>query len=343
MQVGAARFGVIVEDVHDTEEIVVKPLASMLRGGPMLSGAANLGDGSVVVILDPNGLSAAVGRAHDTAQAEADTTATNGSSTDDGQSLILFRAGSKTLKAAPLKLVTRLEEVDATAIERADGRSVFQYRGALTPVVHAAGDDAFKAKGKQPILIFTRKDKAFGLAVDEIVDIVHERLTLDLATDRPGLVGAAVMRGRATELVDIDYFLSMLGAEWGDRRGATDAGRGRVLLVDRSDFTRNLLGPLLRAAGYATAEVKSFDQAWRLNEAGERFDVILADVDADPNAAEAFALRVADDARWSDAKRLALTETQSRVAHFANSVGKMDRAGLLAALDYVLSRKEEAA
>jgi two-component system, chemotaxis family, sensor kinase CheA len=344
MQVGAARFGVIVDEVHDTEEIVVKPLATLLRGGAMLSGATILGDGSVVVILDPNGLSGAVGRHHDKAESGADVIAAGDVTSEDGQSLILFRAGSETLKAVPLKLVTRLEEVDVASIERADGRAVFQYRGALTPVVHAAGDFAYKNEGKQPILIFTRDQRAFGVAVDEIVDIVHERLVLDLATDRAGVVGAAIMRGRATELVDIGYFLSMLGSEWTDRRGAGVAAKGRVLLVDRSDFTLNLLGPLLRAAGYATSEAKTFDQAWRLNEAGEHFDVILADIDSDPRGAEAFAEKAASDARWSETERLALTERRTgQIANFSDHVGKMDRAGLLAALDYVLRRKGDAA
>jgi two-component system chemotaxis sensor kinase CheA len=343
MQVGAARFGVIVDDVHDTEEIVVKPLASLLRGGAMLSGATILGDGSVVVILDPNALAGAIGGQHEKAAQAEEMIGQAGASSETGQSLILFRAGSETLKAVPLKLVTRLEEVEVAQIERADGRALFQYRGALTPIVHAAGDFAFKADGKQPILIFTRNERAFGVAVDEIVDIVHEKLALDLATDRPGVVGAAIVRGRATELVDIGYFLSMLGSEWADRRGRQPEAKGRVLLVDGSEFTLNLLGPLLRAAGYATSEARSFDQAWRLNEAGENFDVIIADVDSDPNAAEAFAAKAADDQRWREANCLALSETGSRVAHFADHIGKMDRAGLLAALDYVLRRKGDAA
>lgn len=343
MQVGAARFGVIVDDVHDTEEIVVKPLASLLRGGAMLSGATILGDGSVVVILDPNALAGAVGSQHDKLDEDDEHVGLAGATSDTGQSLILFRAGSETLKAVPLKLVTRLEEVETSQIERADGRALFQYRGALTPIVHAAGDFAFKSEGKQPILIFTRNERAFGIAVDEIVDIVHEKLALDLATDRPGVVGAAIVRGRATELVDIGYFLSMLGSEWADRRGQQSSAKGRVLLVDGSDFTLNLLGPLLRAAGYVTSEARSFEQAWSLNEAGEQFDVILADIDEDPKAAEAFAIKASDDQRWKQADCLALSESGSRVAHFADHVGKMDRAGLLAALDYVLRRKGDAA
>ncbi len=342
MQIGATRFGVVVDDVHDTEEIVVKPLASLLRGAPMLSGATILGDGSVVLILDPNALSSVFGRAHEEALAGANALASRGTQ-DNSKSLILFRAGQGAVKGVPLTLVTRLEQTPVAALERANGQVLMQYRGALMPVTHMAGDYAFKTEGSQPILVFTGEHGPVGVAVDEIVDIVHEPVSIDLAADRPGVLGAAILRGEATEIVDVGHYLDMLRQEWTDHRGKRPGAKGRILLVEQNDFTRQLLTPLLEAAGYEAVEAGAFADALRLKDAGETFDAILADVDADPAGADSFAEQLNDTPAWRDAARLALTGHSSPSSPFADAVRKNDRAGLLAALEYAIQSKERAA
>lgn len=342
MQIGATRFGVVVDDVHDTEEIVVKPLASLLRGAPMLSGATILGDGSVVLILDPNALSGVFGRAHEEALAEANAAAAH-MGQDTRKSLILFRAGDGAVKGVPLTLVTRLEQIAVRQMERADGRVLMQYRGALMPVVHMAGDYNFKTEGSQAVLVFTGDHGPIGVAVDEIVDIVRENVSIDLAADRPGILGAAIIRGQATEIVDVGHYLDMLRHEWNDKRGHAPGAKGRILLVEQNSFTRQLLTPLLEAAGYEAVEAGAFEDALRMKDAGEVFDAILADVDADPAGADAFAERLEDDPAWKNAARLALTGQTSPAAQFADAVRKSDRAGLLAALEYAIQSKERAA
>lgn len=341
MQVGAQQFGVIVDEVCDTEEIVVKPLATLLRGVPMLSGATILGDGSVVVILDPNGLAAAVGPVHEEARANDKPDDIEAADGGEEQGLILFRAGSNTLKAVPLKLITRLEEVPADAIERADGRVVLQYRGALMPVIHAAGDHCFRQEGKQPILVFTRDQRAIGLAVDEIVDIVHERVTIDLATDNYGVIGAAIIRGRATEIVDIGYHLNAATQEWRDRRG--EKPKGRVLLIEHSEFARNMLAPLIEAAGYNVQSVADFEQGWNLRDKGMAFDAILADIETDPSAAARFGERLSRDENWGEIARLGLCDSTTSDPHFNECVPKSDRASLIAALEFAVNQKGRAA
>ncbi len=341
MQVGAARFGLVVDDVHDTEEIVVKPLASLLRGTPALSGATILGDGAVVVILDPNGLAATLGAARVEAAKAAHAPALLAQTGAEEKSLVLFLAGDGE-KAAPMELVTRLEDVPCEKIERADGRAVLQYRGALMTILHPNGLHALAREGSQPLLVFAQDDFAFGLAVDRIVDVVRERVTFDLTADRPGLLGVSVIRGKATEVIDVSYYLAQAQAEWGDRR-ARRAVKGRLLLVDQSAFARNMLSPLLTAAGYQIEAVASVEDAWALNKRGDAFDAIMTDLDSDRQSAADFARRLSQDPLWGEAARVAFSGEAREAENFAEVVRKSDRAGLLAALDYALKTRRNAA
>lgn len=340
MQVGANRFGLIVEHVLDTEEIVVKPLASLLRGIRLYSGATILGDGSVVMILDPNGLAEALGAHSERDESQHEQAATV-QQTDETR-LIVFRGGPNDLKAAPLNLITRLEEIEIERIERADGRAMVQFRGFLMPIMHIGGDYAFKTSGRQPVLVFMQKGRSFGLAVDQIVDIVQERISLELVADRPGVIGAAIVKGAATEVVDVGYYLSQMLGEW--RSGVERNTKGAVLLVDSNVFCRSLLTPLLQAAGYSVSHAASPQDARQLVLNGSTFDVVLTDVDADMQTATEFGEELTQDPVWGAAKALAISdESGAPIGSFLERLNKMDRNGLLSAVDYALRQKEMAA
>src|SRR6202034_273204 len=137
-------------------EIVIKPMSSKLRNIPVFSGTTILGDGSVIMILDPNGVSQALGRAAQAAQAEAIEVKENEEvAKEDKVSLLVFRAGSPQPKAVPLSLVTRLEEIDCRRIEISDGRHLVQYRDQLMPLLRIDAASSLKQEGAQPILVFS--------------------------------------------------------------------------------------------------------------------------------------------------------------------------------------------
>src|SRR3546814_14380245 len=116
-------MGIVVDRVFDTEEIVVKPVAPILRNIQLFSGNTILGDGSVVMILDPNGIAAATGEISVAEDAEADAKGSHAASSIDSIAMLIFRAVDKTHKAVPLALVARIEEIDplgkASCSERA--------------------------------------------------------------------------------------------------------------------------------------------------------------------------------------------------------------------------------
>jgi two-component system chemotaxis sensor kinase CheA len=174
LDAGGRNVGVIVDNVLDTEEIVVKPLSESLRNVAAYSGATILGDGSVIMILDPNGLAGEIVSAMDDEDVSEGVAAAVSEMQQQVQRLLLVRAGGEEPKAVPLALVTRLEEFDPTTIENTNGRQVVQYRGRLMPLVPLGHEISCAEGQRQPVMVFAEDHTAIGLAVDRIVDVVEE-------------------------------------------------------------------------------------------------------------------------------------------------------------------------
>jgi two-component system chemotaxis sensor kinase CheA len=257
------------------------------------------------------------------------------------ESLLLFRAGSPQPKAVPLSLVTRLEMVDAAKIEMSGGRALLQYRGQLMPLVPAADTVAIKTAGRQPLLVFAGGGRSMALVVDEIVDIVQAHLEIEPAGARPGVVGTAVVKEQATEIVDLAHFLPLAFEDWlgWKERPESRATRHHVLLVDDAALFRNMLAPVLRTAGYAVTPAGSAQEALDLLRGGQSFDVIITDMDmpdmdgfelagavhAHPGAAEMPIIGLATVVSVEAIER-------GRRVGVNDFVAKFDRQGLIAAL-----------
>jgi len=214
MKVGSHRFGVIVEEVIDTEEIVVKPLASVLRNISVFSGATLLGDGSVVLIIEPNGLSQRAGEMPQAARRAIDAAATSDEDAKiERKTMLLVRVGSGALKAVELGQITRLEHVPVAELQHLGSRAALQYRGKLMPVLCVDDDQRLKTEGVQPMLVVAGMLYTMGLAVDRIVDVVETPVTIELSPTKTGIIGTALINGRATEIIDLDHFMIMALAE----------------------------------------------------------------------------------------------------------------------------------
>jgi two-component system, chemotaxis family, sensor kinase CheA len=339
-QVGSQTFGIVVDGVFHTEEIVVKPMSTKLRHIEMFSGNTILGDGAVIMIIDPNGIAKALGTSVEASHEIADENAAmRAGAAEQLTSLLVFRAGSAQPKAVPLGLVTRLEEIAADKLELSNGRHMVQYRDQLMPLVQMNGVSV-ATSGVQPILVFADDGRSMGLVVDEIIDIVEERLHIEVAGSGEGILGSAVIRGQATEVIDVGHFLPMAFADWFSRKEMRpSAGAQSVLLVDDSAFFRNMLAPVLKAAGYRVRVAPNAQEGLEALRSGQAFDVVLTDIEMpDMNGFE-FAETIRADQHLSAMPIIALSSMVSpaaiergRLAGFHDYVAKFDRPGLIAAL-----------
>ena len=339
-QVGSQTFGIVVDGVFHTEEIVVKPMSTKLRHIDMFSGNTILGDGAVIMIIDPNGIAKALGASGSSAHEMADeASAAHAIGGEQLTSLLVFRAGSSQPKAVPLGLVTRLEEIATDKIELSNGRYMVQYREQLMPLVQMNGVTV-QTTGSQPILVFADDGRSMGLVVDEIIDIVEERLHIEVAGQQDGILGSAVIKGQATEVIDVGHFLPMAFADWFSRKEMRASSTAQsVLLVDDSAFFRNMLAPVLKAAGYKVRVAVNAQEGLAALRSSHTFDVVLTDIEMpDMNGFE-FAEVIRADHNLSTMPIIALSSLVSpaaiergRQAGFHDYVAKFDRPGLIAAL-----------
>ncbi|MEH2550832.1 two-component system chemotaxis sensor kinase CheA [Bradyrhizobium sp. AZCC 2262] len=350
-QVGSQTFGIVVDGVFHTEEIVVKPMSTKLRHIDMFSGNTILGDGAVIMIIDPNGIAKALGASGSSAHEMADeASAAHAIGGEQLTSLLVFRAGSSQPKAVPLGLVTRLEEIATDKIELSNGRYMVQYREQLMPLVQMTGVTV-QTQGSQPILVFADDGRSMGLVVDEIIDIVEERLHIEVAGQQDGILGSAVIKGQATEVIDVGHFLPMAFADWFSRKEMRASSTAQsVLLVDDSAFFRNMLAPVLKAAGYKVRVAVNAQEGLAALRSSHTFDVVLTDIEMpDMNGFE-FAETIRADHNLSTMPIIALSSLVSpaaiergRQAGFHDYVAKFDRPGLIAALKEQTAETRKAA
>jgi two-component system chemotaxis sensor kinase CheA len=226
-----------------------------------------------------------------------------------------------------------------------------QYRDQLMPLVQMEGV-AVQTIGSQPILVFADETRAMGLVVDEIIDIVEERLNIEVSGVKvDGILGSAVIKGQATEVIDVGHFLPMAFADWFIRKEMKPSLLSQsVLLVDDSAFFRNMLAPVLKAAGYKVRVAVNAQEGLAALRSNQSFDVVLTDIEMpDMNGFE-FAEVIRADHNLSAMPIIALSSLVSpaaiergRQAGFHDYVAKFDRPGLIAALKEQTAETRQAA
>ena len=237
LQADGRQFGLVVEEINDTEEIVVKPLGKQLKGLSCFAGATIMGDGTVALILDILGLAqrasltaasrtrAAKGSGEEAAmhdaERESSAPADQIKASQGPQAWLLVRVGERGRFAVPLSVVSRLEEFDPQSLELSGSRPVVQYRGQIMPLVRVADalrlspqiagvgkKQEIEQRGPMQVVVHSAGGQSVGLVVDEILDIVDQRVTIDRRAQDPLLIGSAILQQHVTDLLNVPELMA---------------------------------------------------------------------------------------------------------------------------------------
>ena len=208
LQADGRQFGLIVDAINDTEEIVVKPLGKQLKGSSCFAGATIMGDGRVALILDVLGLaqsSKVIAEVRDRAMLDKNK---NPERADAKQTLLVFNAGNNARMAIPLSTVARLEEFSRKSVERSGSQEVVQYRGQIMTLIPISkylphGEAPGAPADPMQVVVYSEQGRSVGLVVGKIDDIVHEAITVRREVGREGIAGSAVIQDRVTDLLDV--------------------------------------------------------------------------------------------------------------------------------------------
>ncbi len=241
LQADDRQFGLVVDQINDTEEIVVKPLRKQLKTVKTFAGSSIMGDGKVALILDVLGLAqraSVVTETRDRAMTEKITEAV--ATAGDKQTFLLFAGPGDSRMAIALSTLARLEEFPVAQVEMSGIQWVTQYRGQILPLIRLnvvleerrqrlRALQALPAIDSGPIqvLVLNHEGRSFGLVVERILDIVEDRADVKSAATRPAVLYSVVIGDRVTELLDIPAILRIAESHVERSNPATKAAEAR--------------------------------------------------------------------------------------------------------------------
>jgi two-component system chemotaxis sensor kinase CheA len=210
IDVDGCRFGVVVDAVHDTEEIVVKPLGRQLGHLATYAGATILGDGQIALILDPVVLAREAHIEKHEASVARESAIEEGSRPMLGAQLLIVQLTAELRAAIPLEMVKRLEEFPLKDVEHVGANSVIQYRGSILQLVDVAGSLGMRTEqwSSGHVVVVGYGHSLVGLQVNEIVDVSTELSAEKPVEGKPGISAFGVIQGKVIALLDIEYLLS---------------------------------------------------------------------------------------------------------------------------------------
>lgn len=348
---GAFKYGLVVDQLHDSEEIVVKPVGRHLKKCTAYAGATIMGDGKVALILDISNLAQ---MAELSAVAEASQNAVRAAEEEeaaraDKVALLTFKNNDKEHFAAALSIVERIERIKTSDIEQIGGRKVVQYRGGSLPLYELSqvvNVEQLQEREQQEVIVFKVKDRELGLMVTPPVDAQEVVLNIDSSTlKQPAISGSMIINNHTTLLVDIFELVKTLNPEWFEAEAkaaasmAEDGGK-IILFAEDSAFFRNQVKQFMVEDGFKVIEAEDGLIAWELlKERVEEIDLVVTDLEMPNMDGFEFTRRIKSDPRYSHLGVIALTSLASE-AHIekGRSVGideyeiKLDRERLMAVI-----------
>lgn len=319
---GAMKYGLIVDRLHDSEEIVIKPLGRHLQQCQGYAGATIMGDGRIALILDVSNIARMAGltsldgseRAAELAEAAKESI----TKTRDKQSLLTFFSSATEQFGVPLNQVERVEKIKRQDIEEIGGRRVMQYRGGSLPLIsidEVASVQSLDDRDDLLVIVFRLAGKDIGLLAIGPVDAIEISADIDDVTlKQPGIMGSAIIAGRTTMLVNIFEITQISNPQWFEDHaayaeiGATDDLVPTILIVEDSNFFRNQVKGYMEEAGFNVLEAEDGRVAWGiLEQQADEITMVVTDIEM-PNM-DGFTLteKIKNDSRFRGLPVIALT------------------------------------
>lgn len=314
---GSLKYGLVVDELQDSEEIVVKPLGRHLKHCKGYAGATIMGDGRVALILDVTGLSQMAGLTsmEGTDRAKEIAFETRTTQSKDVQSLLVFRNAEHEQFAVPLGLVERIEKIKRSQIEDVGGKKVMQYRGASLPLIaieQVAQVKPLADKEDLLVIVFVLAGREIGLLATPPLDAIEESLVIDDNTlKQAGIMGSCIIGGHTTLLVNIFGIVEAINPTWFEKRDVVCVSEGKaatILYAEDSNFFRSQVKEYLIDDGYNVIEAEDGLIAWDLLQQHEKeISLVIADIEM-PNL-DGFGLtkQIRADQRFSHLPIIALT------------------------------------
>jgi two-component system chemotaxis sensor kinase CheA len=320
---GDFNYGLIVDALLDSEEIVVKPLGSHIRQIKTYAGATILGDGKAALILDIMGISHTMdlrivenkAKKHDVVKKSIDST--------DAQSLLVIHNSLSERFGIPLGLVSRIEKINKSEIEETSGKKTIKYRGGS--LLLCSIEDVANVKPREDVerpfvIIFPFAGKEVGILISQIVDVVTTGGDIDEETFRqPGVLGSSIIMEHTTLLLDLYGIVSTIMPEWVDERKIetkrTKAGKSTILLIEDSKFFLNQVKNFVEDAGYEVlTALDGVEGLEVMKERGSEIDLILTDIEMPNMDGVEFAEQIRNNKAFFQLPMIALTSVAGEEA-----------------------------
>jgi two-component system chemotaxis sensor kinase CheA len=321
---GAMRYGLVVDDLNDSEEIVVKPLGRHLKQCKGYAGATIMGDGRVALILDVSNLAQMAGL---TSMENSDRTAEIAKEAHeenlagkDKQSLLLFKNSIEEQFAIPLNQVERIEKINRKQLEVLGGKRVMQYRGGSLPlftVDQVAAVQPVADLEDLLVIVFFVADKEVGLLAIGPVDTVETRLDLDGVTlKQTGIMGSTIINDMTTLLVDTYELVQTVQPDWFNNKPAVSIGEDgnspKILLAEDSNFFRAQVVGFIKDEGYTVIEAEDGLIAWqKLEDHADEICLVVTDIEMPNMNGFEFTKKLKADPRFAHLPVIALTTLAS--------------------------------
>ncbi len=359
-------FGLIVDEIQDTADIVVKPLSSFLKSLSVYSGATVLGDGSVALILDVLGIAQ---RMHLTGESSEQIKKENQSEIvvreENTQEFLLFKLNSKSKHAVPLDLVHRLEEFKRADIEFSGDQPVMRYCGAILPIISLneflkyPKNSSVEESEFMSVIVTQKGNRYFGIEVNEILDVLRTEAELDeQLCDRKGILGGLIANEEVIIAVNSIEILDQVTKKLSNGEEtkskdisqdlSTQRGLHKILYAEDNAFFRKHITGILQKAGYSVTTAFNGSEALsKLEEAPqETYSMVLSDIEMPRMNGLELATNIRKEAKWKDLPLIALT-TLSQDAHvekgkqagFNSYLEKLNPEILLQTLDQIVAKR----